>query len=478
MTRTTQPVFLVLAIGVAGFLKTASLPANDDSQTLQRLMNGCRERGSVQLEPRLYLTGPLRLKSNCTYTGTPGKTVLKMMTPNRFIFDISELRNVTIRGIQFDGSGVGGAIVAKENGPAFGITLENCTFTGVSSRAIFPANVSVVSTWALIDSTIRNNTFEDVAAGLWMTTVQNVAIENNSFHRITQGDAIYIAPNPVPFPSGQHLRIAGNHGAEFARMAVEIFRPDPSNGSTLESPVIENNAFSEWTSPRDGFGLSITHGDGAVIRNNTIGNSRPAQQYLGIEVIVRNALIEGNRIEGGFSHAIAVQGTDAPRILDNRIDRASDTGIILACDAGRHRCSSRNAVIENNTITNARRAGIALDDDWAGSRIAGNTISRSGGSWPGDNMTLFSGVHETKASAPGTIEDNTIIQTAPDPPAGFDFCGFSVSSAAPGTVIRNNTVRSDATRRFGTGLLGVASAGRDSGAFDNNHFVNLARDRS
>src|SRR5262249_14622221 len=154
---------------------------------------------------------------------------------------------------------IGGAIVARENGPAFGIRIEKCGFTGVSSAAIFPANISIFSSWALIDSTIRDNAFEDVAAGMWMTTLHNVTIENNSFHRITQGNAIYIAPNPVPFPSGQNLRIAGNHGSEFARMAVEIFRPDPSNGSTLEAPVIENNEFSDWTSAKDGFGISVTH---------------------------------------------------------------------------------------------------------------------------------------------------------------------------------------------------------------------------
>jgi parallel beta-helix repeat protein len=450
----------------------------DDSASLQREINGCHRDGTVQLQPRIYLVNPLRLKSDCTYAGVQGKTTLKLMAPNQFIFDMSERRSIRIEGIRFDGSGIGGAIVARENGPARDIRVENCSFTGVSSVAIFPANMAVVSTWALIDTAIRNNAFDDVAAGLWMTTVQNVSLENNTFNRVTQGNAIYIAPNPVPFPSGRNLRIIGNHGSGFARMAVEIFRPDPTNGSTLEAPLIEDNVFSDWTSAKDGFGLSITHGDGAVIRNNIIRNAGRPPQYLGIEVIVRNALVEGNRVEGGFAYGIAVQGTAAPRIVNNRIENAADTGIILACDAGRNRCASHDSLISDNSIVNARRVGIALDDDWAGSRVANNTISRSGGSWPGDNMTLFAGIHQLRATAPGVIESNTIEQTGANPPRGFDFCGLNLTAPVPGSTISNNVVRSKTNARFGTGILDMPAASSAAWTIEKNQFVNLARERS
>jgi parallel beta-helix repeat protein len=475
--RTTRPFYLICAIAVAGMVMTKGLPANDDSLALQRQINSCRTNGTVELQPRLYLLNSLRLKSNCTYAGVSGRTVIKLITPNQFIFDVSEQRNITIRNIQFDGSGIGGAIIARENGPASGIRIENCSFTGVSERAVFPANISIVSTWALIDSSIRNNTFEDVAAGIWLTTVQNVNIENNSFHRITQGDAVYIAPNPVPFPSGENLRISGNHGSEFARMAIEIFRPDPPNGSALEAPVIENNEFSDWTSASNGFGLSITHGDGAIIRNNVIRNTRPTQQYLGIEVIVRGALVEANRVEGGFAYGVAVQGTAAPKIISNTFDRAFESGIILACDEGRHRCASPGSIIEGNTITNARRSGIDLGNDWAGSQVERNTITRAGGAWPGDDKTAFCGIHTLKATAPGTIEDNTILQTAAMPPKGFAFCGFNITAPLSGAVIMNNTVRSDAVTPLGTGIVSAGSAA-SSWKIDNNNFVNLVREHS
>jgi parallel beta-helix repeat protein len=460
---------------VLAALVAPQLWAKDDSTEVQRAINGCRSGGTVQLEPRLYSVNPLRLKSDCTYSGVPGKTILKLLAPNLFIFDISERKGIHIKGIQFDGSNIGGAIVARENGPSSSITVENCSFTGVSSVAIFPANIAIVSTWALIDASFRNNKFENIAAGLWFTTVQNVSIQDNTFNQVTQGDAIYIAPNPVPFRSGENLKITGNHGSGFARIAVEIFRPDPTNGSTLIAPLIENNTFSDWTSPKDGMGLSITHGDGATIRNNTIRNmgQRPPQ-YLGIEVIVKNALVENNRIDHGFAYGIAVQGTAAPRIVNNQIEGAADTGIILACDAGRNRCASHDSFISNNTISEARRVGIALDNDWAGSKVVSNTISRAGGQWPGDEKTLFAGIHQLGATGAGTIDSNTIEQTASAPPKGFDFCGVNLTAPIPGSTITNNVVRSNASGRLGTGILGPPGAW----TIDKNRFQNLAREKS
>jgi parallel beta-helix repeat protein len=470
---------IVIATAITFELLTPSRTmAIDDSAAVRRMIDRCRPNGIVRLEARTYVVTPLILKAGCTYEGVPGKTVLKLATPNQFIFDVSERKGIRISGIRFDGGGIGGAIAARGNGPTSGLIVDNCTFTGVSSVAIFPANLAVFSSWALIDSAFRKNTFTDVSGGMWITTVQNLSIQDNTFHRVTQGNAIYIAPNPVPFTSGQNLRIIGNHGSELARMGVEIFRPDPTNGSTLIAPVIENNVFTDWTSPRDGMGLSITHGDGAIVRNNVVRNAGRAQQYLGIEVIVQNALVEGNRIEGGFAYGIAVQGTAAPRLINNQIEAASDTGIILACDNGRHRCASHNALVQNNSIVNARRAGISLDNDWSGSKIIGNTITRAGGFWPDDASIYFAGITHAPANGSGTIESNTIDQTAPTPPGGFAFCGVRVTAPVPGSVIRYNVIRSESKAPIGAGVVDTTGSATAKWNIDNNRFVNLARDKS
>lgn len=462
-------VLLLIAAGAA---------SGDDTGALQKRINGCAPNGTVRLDSRVYLVSLVMLKSDCTYVGVPGKTVLKLRAQNQFIFEASEKRNIQIRGIAFDGNNLGGALVVRGNGPAFHLSVESCSFTGVPATAAFPANLAIFSSWALVDSSFRNNAFTDVAGGIWLTTVEDVAIENNRFSHVTQGDGIYIAPNPVPFPSGNNLRIAGNTGKGFARIAVEIFRPDPTNGSRLSSPVIEGNEFSDWTSPKDGFGLSITHGDGAVVRNNVIRNPGRPQQYLGIEIIVDNATVENNTIDSGFAYGIAVQGTGSPKIIKNRIDDVSVAGIILACDAGRHRCASRDALISGNTITNARLVGISLDNDWSNSQIIDNTIVRTGGFWPGDGQVTFEGIHQSPAPSPGFIESNTIVQNAKMPPAGFGFCGVRVNSSMPGSRIADNSVRSESGTPLGIGILDNTGSATSKWSIERNRFVNLARDRS
>lgn len=456
----------------------AGAAMGDDTFALQRRINSCPLNGTVRLDARIYLVSPLFLKSSCTYLGVPGKTVLQLQAPNQFILEASERRDIHISGISFDGNNRGGAIVMRGNGPAFGIVVENCSFTGVPGAAPFPYNLAVFSSWELVDSSLRNDDFTNVAGGIWITTVENVTIENNRFSNITEGDGVYIAPNPVPFPSGHNLHIAGNKGSGFARIAVEIFRPDPPNGSTLIAPIIENNDFSDWISPKNGFGLSITHGDGAVVRNNVIRNPNRPQQYLGIEIIVRNATVENNIVDSGFAYGIAVQGTDAARLIDNRIDNAFEAGIILACDAGRHRCTSHDSLISGNTITNARHMGIQLDNDWSGSKITGNTIVRTGGFWPGDNGILFEGIHQSPAPGPGFIESNTIVQDAQTPPPGFNFCGVRLNSPMPGSVISNNTVRSQSRAPLGIGILDNTGVSLAKWSIERNQFVDLARDES
>lgn len=464
--------FLLLIAALAATLR------GDDTLALQRRIDGCPRAGTLRLEPRTYLVGPLTLKADCAYEGVPGKTILKLQAAGQFIFEASEKKAIRLSGIGFDGNNLGGALVIRGNGPAFGITVESCSFTGVTAAAPFPANLAIFSSWALIDSAFRNNTFTNVSGGMWITTVENVVIDNNRFNNVTQGDAIYIAPNPVPFPSGHNIRIAGNKGSGFARIAVEIFRPDPTNGSALIAPVIENNDFSDWISPKDGFGLSITHGDGAIVRNNVIRNSNKAQQYLGIEIIVDKAIVEGNTVDGGFAFGIAVQGTAGAKIVNNRILNVSDTGIILACDGGRHRCASHDTLISGNNIDNARRVGISLDNDWSNSKVEHNTITRSGGAWPDDGKTYFAGIHQSPAPGPGFIEFNTIDQTATAPPAGFGFCGVRINSPMPGSTIADNEVRSESRAPLGVGVLDNSGSAASKWSIERDRFVNLVKDRS
>lgn len=443
----------------------------DDTGAIQRAINACQPGWTLYFQPGNYLVHTLFAANNCTYQGT-GSTTLTLASPNQFIFSVSERSAVRITGIRFDANNIGGGIIAQGFGPADQIQIDNCEFRNVVAASAFPSNLAIVSTWGLTNSVIQNNRFVNVAGGIWFTTVENVGILNNSFTGVTQSDAIYIAPNPVSFVSGDNLHIAGNTGTGLAGAAIEIFRSDPPNGSTLNAPVIENNSFSHWTQPGL-FAFSITHGDGAIIRNNRLDNTGGAMLAMGMELIIADAQVNNNVVAGQIANGIAVQGAAAPSIHGNTITGMADNGILLACDFVHGRCASTGANISNNLITNAHHVGIKLDNDWSNGNISRNTITRTAGFWPDDSSVVFAGIHQSPAPGPGIIDSNWIIQDSPTWPDGFWFAGVRVNSSMPGSQITNNIVGSSASAPFGSGLIDNTGNATQGWLIQGNNFLNL-----
>jgi hypothetical protein len=132
-------------------------------------------------------------------------------------------------------------------------------------------------------------------------------------------------------------------------------------------------------------------------------------------------------------------------------------------------------VISGNTIVNAQLIGIKLDNDWSESLISRNTVTRTAGFWPQDKTTLFSGIHQSFAPGPGTIDSNTIIQDATSAPAGFWFCGVRLNAPMPGSLT-SNVIRSLTATPFGSGLLDNTGTARTGWLIKGNMYVNTARD--
>jgi hypothetical protein len=447
----------------------------DRTRDVQRAIDQCPRNGSVEFAPGTYPVSTLQLKPGCTYRGQSGQSILRLMAKNRFIFDLSERSDIRIEGLVFDANQLGGALLAARNAPVRHIHVENCTFRNVVSASAYPANVTIFSSWALLDSEFLNNSFVNVSGGIAVSTVQNVTISGNTFTDVTQSDAIFIAPNAVPFPSGEHIVLSNNSGTGLAKMGIEIFRPDPHNGSQMIAPVIENNTFSKFTATNnEGMGLSITHGDGAMVRNNRIDNTDGTRQEngIGIEVIVRNAQITRNTITKGLGFGIAVQGTPGSSITSNNITGMWKDGILFACDNGRNRCDSSNSKVELNTVDNARMYGIRLDNNWGNTSIVSNTITRAAGYWPDDGTLTFTGIKMCPARQPVTVKGNKIIQTSKTPPRGFVFRGIEVNPDVPRATIAENVIQSLSPAPMGEGITGRPGNGWD---LESNRFVNLVK---
>jgi parallel beta-helix repeat protein len=449
----------------------------DGTREAQSAVDRCPSGGSVIFAPGTYAVSGLHLKGGCTYRGEKGKSILKLTAKDRFIFDFSERSDIRIEGLVFDGNGLGGGLQARLNGPVRNIHVVDCAFRNVSNKATYPANLAIYSSWAFLDSEIANNTFENIAGGIMLTTVQHVNISGNTFRDVTLSDAIFIAPNPVPFPSGERIVIANNTGSGIAKMGLEIFRPDPPNGSNMTEPLIENNSFSRFTAANhEAMGLSITHGDGAVVRDNRIDNTGGVRQDngIGIEVIVRNARVTGNSIANGMGFGIVVQGTPGATLSSNHISGMWKDGILFACDNGRNRCDSSGSRVEGNTIENARLNGIRLDNNWSNSTILSNTITRQAGYWPDDGTIAFTGIRTCPARQAVTVRGNTVSQTGRTPPSGFAFHGIELHPGLPAATVADNVIRSLSPKPLGEGISGGNSAGW---AIDRNQFVNLVKER-
>jgi hypothetical protein len=223
-------------------------------------------------------------------------------------------------------------------------------------------------------------------------------------------------------------------------------------------------------------GLSITHGDGAIIRNNKIDNTDGTRQEngIGIEVIVRNAQVTGNTITKGLGFGIAVQGTPGSNITLNNISGMWKDGILFACDNGRNRCDSSGSKVESNSIDNARLNGIRMDNNWANTTILSNTISRAAGYWPDDGSLSFTGIKMCPARQPVTVRSNNITQTSKTPPRGFSFRGIELNPDVPGATVADNVIRSLSPGPLGEGISGRPGAGW---VVDSNQFVNLVKGR-
>ena len=375
----------------------------NETVRIQQLIERCSAGGTVKLPAGTFSVSTLQLKSRCSYLGAEAGTTLVLRDKNRFLMDLSEKSDIRISGITFDGNGMGGALLMQGTAPVRGIRVDRCRFRNVVSAAIYPANLTIYSSWGIIDSGFTNNQFSNVAGGIFLTTVQNVTIADNSFTDVTQSDAVFIAPNPVSFPSGDNLRVANNTGEGLAKMGIEIFRPDPPNGSRLESPIIENNHFSRFTAgDGEGMGLSITHGENAIVRGNVVDNTtgRHQENGIGIEIIVRGARVSNNSVTGGFGYGIAVQGTPEAQIETNTITNVHKVGILFACDGGRNRCDSSRSRVEKNEIRGTTVAGIQFQGRWSGSRVSNNEIALR------DGQAIVESVPREDSIVEGNVTDH------------------------------------------------------------------------
>ena len=153
-----------------------------------------------------------------------------------------------------------------------------------------------------------------------------------------------------------HFQDIPQKGAN-GREAVKVGSNQPTYGHVVVSTIVEDNVFDRCD------------GEAEIISNKCAGNTyrRNVFNHCDGELVMRggaNCLIEGNRFYAGMG-GIRLCGTGHV-VKDNLVVNSRGTGIRLyfgmTKGQGGHYQAAGECLITNNTIVNAKRAGILVGD--------------------------------------------------------------------------------------------------------------------
>jgi hypothetical protein len=448
----------------------------DDSYAIQRAVDSVPLNATLDFgSGKTYLIGhTVDLSPNRTYKGTSTLKLSPNAIPGSAIarFPYGEAENATVSGLTFDGSGIGALLRLASDGisgiPARNLKILNCSFRN-SRPGGNQSDAALYAPVGLQNSEISGNRFFSCSTCILVNNPNYVTISNNDIDTVTGGNAISINVYDLSFEYGNGLVISGNTGRNFSRMAVEIWG---AGGKYMNAPVISGNRFEGWANAKssDPFGISVVIGQGAKILNNVISGGF---SHYAIEVGVPGAVIQGNTITG-FPLGVAVLAQPDVTVEGNTLNNQTDTAIVLS---NANPNGNPRARILNNVINNPKNFGIGMiPNNFGGAVISGNKVYRQGGFWSDDAGRQFVGIKiDDGFRAPITVSQNTVVQTAANPPAGFGFWGFGIYGKYSGSVYDRNTVESKSASPNGIGMLLWYLPFLDDSTVSNSQFTNLSR---
>ena len=453
---------------------------HDDTRAIQQAIDR-QPRGAVLdfgAGDKVYMISrQLVLKPEVHYAGA---AIIRMSRNAPVGTQIAVLRygsanNVSIDGLTFDSNGVGGGIAIDVLGgadtPAMNLSIHGVTFRNTLAPARGAYDAAIYDPVGLMNGTIADNKFIHCGSGVSLGNADHVRIAGNRFEDISSGDAIFVTFSPNAGWAGHGLEISSNTGTHLGRMAIEVWAEQPTNADGV---LVRDNSFDTWNPDvrGNGFGISIMTGRRAVVVNNNLRGVASGMAF-GLEMGAPGSIVEGNRVEG-FSLGIALHRGNGTRLTNNQLIHQEEAGIQITNAPG----SKADLLIQGNTIVDAKRAGIwSNSEQWSGSQVLDNSITRAAGAFPDDSHIAFVGIATTPPLQPVTITGNTVVQSAPVPVRGFSFTGIQVNGGAganAGSQCRANTVKSASRSPFGAGLLVNAPGSADGVVLEGNHFEGLA----
>lgn len=395
------PVTAVSAVSATDFGIEPNVP-RDQSSKLQAAIDAATKSGvELHLPGGIYIARKLKITSGVAISGVPGLTRLVLGRPAEYLLAIEGAKNVTLRGIVFDGAkhrlgtGDGAAIVKADsvdqlsiehcqvqNGHANGIALRQCSGKIIHSIVKKCRSGGIFSLDAK-GFEIGHNTIEEIGDNgimVWQSEKREDGsiVHHNRIKKIYgksggngqygNGVGVFRAANVVVTGNrisdcefsairnnaGDNIQITDNNCSRLNEVA--IFVEFAFSGAVVSNNMIE----------KAGMGISITNfnegGRLAVCSNNVVrdmfgARSNPNTRAIGIAVEA-DTVVSGNVVENAKRAGLWLGWGKYLRNVsaNGNIIRNCDLGIAVSAVK-----EAKSTLISNNMISGAVQAIAGMD---------------------------------------------------------------------------------------------------------------------
>ena len=347
-----------------------------------------RGGGTVKLNPGIFeITGPIRLLSNTSLTGSGESTVLRKCNgfSTSFIIDADwGMLKAIVKDASGFSKGMGIQLYEDEHKQGWDVTT--AIITDIENNTIYFDNRTVNDYISSLNGTVSNACSIIEAVGIENVKISDLAIEgnktNNDYINGCRGGGIYL------------------HKSK--NCAVENVKITGFNGDTYSWQITENITL-RGCEAADGNGLGFHPGTGSdhsVVENCISHNNKGDGIFLCWRV--QNGIFRNNTVYANGDNGISIGHKDTDNIFENNhVFENSNHGVFFRNENeqnGGHRNTFTNNIIENNGMAR-ESSGFFIGGETHDIDITGNTIRSTG---KGNQTTaIFVGRKASKVSASG-----------------------------------------------------------------------------
>ncbi|GGA54920.1 TIGR03808 family TAT-translocated repetitive protein [Pelagibacterium lentulum] len=312
------------AIGAALPFATASVyaqsglvpdPSIEQTLVLQSAIDAAASSdGRLSLPSGRFVTRTLHLPSNVVISGVPGATTL-IHAGQGALFDIRQVRHVTLSGLTLDGSGAdgdewhGGLIHVSQSSD---IVIEACNITNTQLNGLSALSSSVRIT--------NCDVWESALSGIF----------------IYDGEAVFISNNRV--------HDCGNGG-------IRVWRGENAiDGAIVTGNRIWNIDWTNGGNGQNGNGINVFRADGVIVSDNAISDCTFSAIRLNT---TNNTQIVGNTCFNSGEVAIFSEFEFSGSVIANNIVDGAAAGISMTNYNDNGRLASCTGNIVRNIATHS-----------------------------------------------------------------------------------------------------------------------------